>query len=160
MRTFLGEDFFFFFFFFFFQLKNLVPPYENPRPPPPPSAPLLKKSQLRHSAYPSLFLSNSLGARALMYAHVQMRRRTTTSRLWKLNRADCRRGKWYKEHKIRTAGKKGRSILPWKLACYITNNSIWKTPNKRNTVEPCYTEDLGTMKATLLYIRVKKNEEI
>lgn len=42
--------------------------------------------------YPVLFLSSRLGARALMYAHVQMSSKITVSKLWKLNMADCK--KW------------------------------------------------------------------
>lgn len=41
--------------------------------------------------YPVLFLSRRLGAKALMYAQVQISSKMTVSKLWKLNMADCKK---------------------------------------------------------------------
>lgn len=41
--------------------------------------------------YPVLFLSSRLGAKALMYAQVQISSKMTVSKLWKLNMADCKK---------------------------------------------------------------------
>jgi hypothetical protein len=45
---------------------------------------------LRKIAHPCLLLSMSRGATARMYVQVQMSKRMTSSRDWKLNSADCR----------------------------------------------------------------------
>lgn len=53
---------------------------------------LREKEKVGWSTNPCLFRSTRLGATARTYVHVQMPRRMTRRRAWKLNRADYGRG--------------------------------------------------------------------